>query len=268
MNNLNLSTKLKSYGTQLYGLDIFAQPIVPIFKLDKRPHFEILSRFKTYDGSYANPEEVFSKKNSDLQLRGLDLIVFEETFKLLQNNSEILGNNYIAKLNASHSSIHNYADFLKNVGDLVKTYKLNPKNITIEINENSDFHIGKFTRKAFSNGFGVSIDDFGAKNWGFLKVLEKVILNTREDEFNKLSIKIDKNCIQNIDVEKKYHKLFEKMIDMAVVLRDIHPDLTIIAEGVEDLTTSNYLKKFKIDYGQGYYWAKPMLFEQYLQTLK
>lgn len=268
MHDSNLSTKLKSYGAELYGLDIFAQPIVSIPNSDSRPHFEILSRFKDNSNHYANSEEVFSKKNSDILLRGLDLIVFEETFNLLESNSGILGNNYVAKINASHSSIHNYLSFLTSVMDLTKKYNINTSNVTIEINENSDYHIGKFIRKAFSKGFGVSVDDFGAKNWGFLKVLEKVIQNTRDEEFDRLSIKIDKNCIQKLNTGEKYHKLFEKMVDMAMVLREIHPDLTIIAEGVEDMKTVEYLEKIKVDYGQGYYWAKPMPFEQYLSTLK
>ena len=266
MKNLDLSMRLKELGTQLYGLDIFAQPIISLKEFSNEPHFEILSRFTNHAGTYENPELIFAKQNSPIQLKGLDLIVFEKTFDFLANNKQSLGSNYTAKINASHASIHSYSSFLSSLLKLSNSYKVDPKHITIEINENSDYNIGKFTRSAFSKGFGVSIDDFGAKNWGFLKVLEKVIDNTRESEMENLSIKIDKNCIQHLDVNQKYHKLFEKMIDMAMVLKEIHPALTIIGEGVEDEKTLDYLKRIGMDYGQGYFWAKPMPISEYVNN--
>lgn len=75
-------------------------------------------------------------------------------------------------------------------------------------------------------------------------------------------IKIDKIFINNIG-KTRDEKIIRTAVQMAREL-----GLIVIVEGVETEEQVNFLKNINCEYGQGYFWAKPMPiadFEKYLQ---
>jgi EAL domain-containing protein (putative c-di-GMP-specific phosphodiesterase class I) len=102
-------------------------------------------------------------------------------------------------------------------------------------------------------GIGFSVDDFGTgqASLSYLKELP----------------------IQNMKIDKSFVMDYGNSRNAAIVLSTIelghNLGLTVTAEGVEDDSTFRALQRLGCDQGQGYYFAKPMppdAFVQWLQT--
>ena len=117
-----------------------------------------------------------------------------------------------------------------------------------EINRLMDFvHILK------ENGFKISIDDFGT---GYSSL--SLIHNINADE-----VKIDQSFVRNLGHDDKAHILVGSIIDIANRLQ-----MRIIAEGVESSEEGKKLMELGCDNAQGYYYGKPVDFEDMTRILK
>ena len=93
-------------------------------------------------------------------------------------------------------------------------------------------------------GIKFSIDDFGTgySNLGYLKKFQVEVL------------KIDQSFIRNMNNSLQDEALVKAILQMASSM-----GIKTVAEGVEENHTRIKLKDLNCDYGQGYYWSKPML---------
>ena len=92
-------------------------------------------------------------------------------------------------------------------------------------------------------GIQVSIDDFGT-GYSALSYIKK---------FDIDYLKIDKSFVDNITDGADDIALCSAIIEMAHKL-----NIKVIAEGVETAEQSDLLLKMGCDYGQGYFWSKPV----------
>ena len=92
-------------------------------------------------------------------------------------------------------------------------------------------------------GFQLSIDDFGT---GYSSMVQLVILPFSE-------IKVDKSFVMNARQSQESRTVIKSIIDLGHSL-----GLLVVAEGVEDLETLNYLNSLGCDLAQGYLIARPM----------
>ncbi len=93
------------------------------------------------------------------------------------------------------------------------------------------------------------MDDFGT-GYSSLSYLKKFPFNV---------IKIDKSFIADIPYDPEAISLVKTIIAMAHSL-----NLRVIAEGVETKAQADFLRLQACDYGQGYYFGRPMLSAQFL----
>ncbi len=103
-------------------------------------------------------------------------------------------------------------------------------------------------------GLQTSLDDFGT-GYSSLNYLMRLPLNR---------LKIDRSFIQNLDKDARGKAIVSAIIAMAHSL-----DLEVIAEGIEEATHLELLRKMQCDIVQGYYIARPMPaieFEKMLAT--
>jgi EAL domain-containing protein (putative c-di-GMP-specific phosphodiesterase class I) len=98
-----------------------------------------------------------------------------------------------------------------------------------------------------SDGYQIKLDDAGTGYGGFNYFLH----------FNIDSIKIDKMFIDIIGREDLKINVLNAIIDMAKSL-----ELTIIAEGVETQTQVDFLSEKGVDLLQGYYFSKPVPYDE------
>ena len=98
----------------------------------------------------------------------------------------------------------------------------------------------------------ISIDDFGTgySSFSYLK------------EFNIDYIKIDKSFVQGISDTNNDIALCAAILEMAKKL-----DILVIAEGIETKEQLDKLKSFGCDYGQGFYFHKPLPVDEFEKLL-
>lgn len=129
--------------------------------------------------------------------------------------------------------------------------------VIIELTEREIAGNIEYTKEIFNffkeKNFKLSIDDFGTgySSLTYLKDLPTDYL------------KIDMSFIRNIEKSDKDLAIVETIINFAHRF-----NLQTIAEGVETENQVKILQKLKCDYLQGYYFAKPMPFEDLQKFLK
>lgn len=101
-------------------------------------------------------------------------------------------------------------------------------------------------------GAQVAIDDFGT-GYSSLSYLKDLPADT---------LKIDRSFVSALDANPD-STLIRSLLGIANDL-----DLTVVAEGIETLNAAKLLKQFGCQYGQGYYFARPMPEEQALERIR
>jgi len=129
----------------------------------------------------------------------------------------------------------------------LKISGLNGNNVVIEITENllmeNEQIITDKLLRFRDEGIEVSLDDFGT-GYSSLSYLKKLDIDY---------LKIDKSFINNLEPDSSDMALCEAIVVMAHKL-----DIKVIAEGIETETQRDLLRMMDCDYGQGYYFSKPI----------
>ena len=125
---------------------------------------------------------------------------------------------------------------------------LNPKLLKLEITESTAMENAEQTigilRKLKDLGVQISIDDFGT-GYSSLSYLHQLPFDT---------LKIDRSFVMNIDQEDSEDlKILDTIVSLTKSL-----DKKIIAEGVETKEQLDILMDLGCEYGQGYFFSKPI----------
>lgn len=143
----------------------------------------------------------------------------------------------------------NREDFFKTILEVMMIHGLEPSQLELEITENllmtSFSSAVEKLRQLYVLGVAISVDDFG-KGYSSLAYLQELPIHT---------LKIDKMFVDAIESSN------ETMISDIIRLGH-HMNLKIVAEGVETSIQSNYLISTGCDSIQGYYYSRPLRFEQ------
>ncbi len=129
--------------------------------------------------------------------------------------------------------------------------------ISLEITEHLLLDTGKHLTERLlmlrDAGIQVALDDFGT-GYSSLAYLKKLDIDY---------LKIDKAFVDNLKPGSQEEALCEAIIVMAYKL-----NLSVIAEGIETEGQSQLLRYMACDYGQGFFFAKPLCKEDLEQYLK
>ncbi|MBT0587052.1 EAL domain-containing protein [Alteromonas oceanisediminis] len=137
-----------------------------------------------------------------------------------------------------------YCDYLL---DLKLKHNLPDSVISLEITEEAivekpDIAIQQLTRLRES-GFTISIDDYGT---GYSSLGQLKLLPVQE-------LKIDRSFVQRLASDESDKIIVNSTLELARNLR-----LSVVAEGVEDQATLQWLTDAKCDFAQGYFISKPL----------
>ncbi|MCH4887074.1 EAL domain-containing protein [Acidaminobacter sp. JC074] len=151
-------------------------------------------------------------------------------------------------VNFSVKQIHD-KDFIPVLEEALRTYKVDPKNIEIEITESVFFEDKKetikFMKKLKSMGHSIALDDFGT-GYSSLNYLTYLPLD---------KLKLDKSLM---DKFLSTHEAFiSHIIELAHSI-----DLKVVAEGIETKEQYDKLRQVNCDVIQGYYFSKPLEIEE------
>jgi sensor c-di-GMP phosphodiesterase-like protein len=158
-------------------------------------------------------------------------------------------------VNFSAADMHR-TNILEEVRRFVDQSGITVDNLVIEATERSfvDVQLARKTLQQLrAAGIKVAIDDFGTgySSLGYLAQLEIDYL------------KIDKLFVQALGTGSATSQVANRIIEMAKDLK-----LQIIAEGIELNEQAQLLKSLKVDYAQGYLFARPMPVDDLLQRLR
>ncbi|MCX2792890.1 EAL domain-containing protein [Vibrio sp. Sgm 5] len=139
----------------------------------------------------------------------------------------------------------------KELLNLCSCYNFEPSRLTLELTEDEAFDGGVI---ALANvvairiaGIGLAIDDFGT---GHSSLSQLVSLPFTE-------LKLDRKFVYNIRNSYKNQEILKISMLLANSL-----GMNLIAEGVEEFETLNYIKKLGVSYYQGYFLSMPMNLNQ------
>ena len=139
---------------------------------------------------------------------------------------------------------------------LVDRYGIDSKYFHVEITENvyvnNPDHIIKSLEEIKNNSFKIEMDDFGS-GYSSLNMLSQISVDV---------LKLDMSFISNETKKTEEESILSDVINMAHRLR-----LKVVAEGVEEEYQVRRLTNCGCDFAQGYYYAKPMPVEDFLNVL-
>jgi diguanylate cyclase (GGDEF)-like protein len=148
--------------------------------------------------------------------------------------------------------------FVERVHQTLKFHHVEPEKLILEITESvmQDIkHSAHVISKLHEIGVSVAIDDFGT-GYSSLSVLNNVLIDF---------VKIDKSFIDEILNIENTASLVKTMIQMGKNM-----NFNIIAEGIETKAQADFLSENSCEYGQGYYYDKPLkpceLVKKFLKT--
>lgn len=225
---------------------LYIQPIVNL-KTGKVHKAEVLLRWIHPTKGMISPADFIPIAEETGVIKDIGHWIFKNTFELLSNWKHRIPDDFQLSINMSpvqlKSTDKNSDDWL----DLIEQYGLKGSNIVIEITEGlllkNDSVVNERLKRFSKAGVQVAIDDFGT-GYSSLAYLQ---------EFDIDYLKIDQCFIQKLD-----HGTSEESLSHAIIVMAHQLGLQIIAEGIETVEQENILKGMDGDFGQGYYYSKPI----------
>ena len=104
-----------------------------------------------------------------------------------------------------------------------------------------------------SRGIKVALDDFGTgfSSVGIVKYLPFDI------------IKIDRSLVRNIENDIKERELIKNFVMIANTCGS-----SVCVEGIENLAMGEILRQYNVDCFQGYYYSKPLIYDDFIKWMK
>lgn len=171
--------------------------------------------------------------------------VFITGLKQIKIWNEKYNTNYKLSLNVADACIHNKI-FFNNVEDMLKTFKVKPGWVSIELSERSLSSSPEYMKRLLNSvnevGIDIYLDSFGTY---------PIIISDLK-EFNIKEIKIGEKFISNLDSEDG------QSIVKAMILLANGLGIRTTAKQVEEKSQYDILKGLNIDKIQGFYYEKPM----------
>ena len=230
------------------------QPIYDL-KTEQIASAEILLRLYSEKLPNTNIGQIITIAEQSGQINNIDKWVVKEAFKNIKENFEQETKcTFCINLSAQSFNSEEFIEFIKEQIDI---FKINTKLIEFEITEYSFLNDLDKSVKMMNSlklmGFKIALDDFGTR-YSSLNYLAKL-------PFDRL--KIDKSYVDNIVECNNEQIVVEQIIQLANKL-----GLKTIAEGIELREQKEFLLKHGCDYGQGYYFSKPIKLELLLKLMK
>jgi EAL domain-containing protein (putative c-di-GMP-specific phosphodiesterase class I) len=148
-------------------------------------------------------------------------------------------------------------DFVELITQIVKESDIEPYNLELELTEGLLIkHVDESVLKLEAlkaHGFRISIDDFGT-GYSSLAYLKRFPLDT---------LKIDRSFVTAVDNDTSNAGIVQAIIAMAKALK-----FDTVAEGVETQAEFDFLSKHHCDLYQGYFFSKPLKFDDFDQLLR
>ncbi len=138
-------------------------------------------------------------------------------------------------------------DFIERIVTILAETKLDPRSLELELTESSIMEdpesAAEILRQIRTLGVTVAIDDFGT-GYSSMSYLKRFAVDT---------LKVDRSFVSGVATDAHNAAMVRAMITLAHDL-----NLTVVAEGIEDESELSFLEQRSCDFGQGYFFSKPV----------
>lgn len=196
----------------------------------------------------------------------VDIRIFESVCKFLDKWNKLGPGGTCPKpitisCNLSRYQLYN-PEFAQEYSKIASKYQIEPSKIELELTESLMMDNKKRLLKAMNEikkaGFDISVDDFGS-GFSSLSLLKDIPASV---------IKLDKEFFANTSQKGGSDTLKDNIIVNSVIDMAKKLSMTTVAEGVEEETQADELRRMGCDIAQGYLYAKPMSEADFLALLK
>ncbi len=207
---------------------------------------EALVRWRNSELGIISPEKFVSIAEETGAIVKIGYFVFEEACKAYMRwRAEGIELDWIA-INLSSIQFRQ-EDLLENFIAIIEKTGMSPLNLEMEITERcmmeyteENLDILEVFRKM---GSSVSIDDFGT-GYSSMSYLKQLAID---------KIKIDKSFVDHLPSDRN-----DQEVSRAIIALSHSLGYQVIAEGIETKEQEDFLKEHGCDYGQGYYFGRPL----------
>lgn len=214
---------------------------------------EALVRWTTSEGKMIFPDQFIPLFEENGFCVKLDIYMFE---KVCQKLREWIDNGLKPiPISVNQSKLLFYEDdYVKKLTQITDKYRISPKLLTLEILEglalgDSDT-LNKRVLELKEKGFRISMDDFGS-GYSSLNTLGRIDID---------ELKIDRGFLLEASKPNGYRQrvILEHIISLARKM-----NISTVVEGVETAQDEEMIKKLGCDFGQGYFYNKPIGVEDF-----
>lgn len=214
---------------------------------------EALVRWETNGNRMIYPDQFIPLFNQNGFCIKLDIYMLEKACKLIRQWMDDGIEPIPLSVNQSRLVFFE-ADYIETVTGITAKYGIPPGLITLEIleelyMEKSD-EVNSKINLLRQKGFLISMDDFGSGYSSFSMIGDLCV-----DE-----LKLDREFLMKAASSESWRMkiIIDQIVRMA---RRLH--LSVVAEGVENEENETLVKTLGCDYGQGYYYCKPIPTEEF-----
>lgn len=207
---------------------------------------EALVRWENKNLGFVPPDKFIKVAEEIGLMPQLGRFIIKTTLNEMQKLQKELNQEFQVAINISVKQFMEI-DFYEDLVQMIKEIEFNQIKITLEITENVfindvDF-ILKLLNKLRSLNILISLDDFGT-GYSSLSLLKKLPID---------ELKIDKSFVDDILVDKEALSMVASIITIGKKL-----NMTILAEGIENIEQKEVLESYGCDLFQGYYFSRPL----------
>lgn len=243
----DLRRAVESIHSEVSGFLLHYQPIVEL-ETGTIAGFEALIRWQHPERGMVSPGEFIPMAEDTGLIISISEWVFRESCSQLRKWQQQFGLDLplFMSINLSAKQLSE-PNLVEDIQSTLRGFQLDPTTVKLEITEsaimdNAEAAIGVL-KQLKALGTRLSIDDFGT-GYSSLSYLQRFPVDT---------LKIDRSFVSQMESSEESANLVWTIIALA---RNLHLDVT--AEGVETKEQLEQLRMLTCEYGQGYFFSRPV----------
>lgn len=217
---------------------------------------EALIRWRREDGSFVPPDRFIPLAEASGMIVAIGDWVLRMACHELRRFQALGLPDLRMSVNVSQMQFR-HPDFLKKLESALLDTEINPRQLELEITESVAMEDADFMLETLHAirrlGISIAIDDFGT-GYSSLSHLRQLPIDR---------LKIDRAFVNELSQEITGGHIAAMVIELGRNLQ-----LTVIAEGIEEIAQAEQLKQLGCHEGQGYLYAKPLLPTQFVEWVE
>lgn len=209
---------------------------------------EALVRWITDDNKIIYPDKFIPLFEKNGFCVDLDFYMIEEVCKIINEMKQHGIEPIPISINQS-KLIFYQVEYISKIKSIINNYKIDSSLITLEILEEMSINDLQFFNSRIYElkriGFKVSLDDFGT-GFSSLNILGYLDID---------ELKIDKSFL--LEINKNFN-IKQKYVMSIIAILSKKLSMKTVVEGVESKNDVDFIKSLNFDYGQGYFYDKPI----------